>query len=297
MEKCFDRLEHKAIMATLEYFNFGKKFIRWTSLFYNKFLIQIQNFGFLSEKWIKGRGGNQGCPLSPGLYLLTAEIRANKLRTHRGIKGIKVKEMEYLTSQFADDTDLYLSYDQETITNTFQVLTGIETNTGLRVSYDKTTMYRTGSLAHTKAKLWTPRKITWSNDYINTLRVNLYCDHKECEENILEVVTKMRAVAKMWYFRNMTLYGKVTVINALMASLFVYKMQVLPVITDRITTQVEAVIKEFLWHGKKEKIPLATLMLDKKDGGLNLVNIKVKHLTLLCNWVSDCENFFLKLGT
>ena len=25
MEKCFDRLEHKAIMASLEYFNFGKK--------------------------------------------------------------------------------------------------------------------------------------------------------------------------------------------------------------------------------------------------------------------------------
>ena len=130
MEKCFDRLEHKAIFSSLRYFNFGEKFVQWVKLFYNQFYIQTQNFGYLSNKWIKGRGCNQGCPLSPGLYLLTAEVMANKLRMHQGIKGITIGSIEYLISQFADDTDLYLSFDQETITNTFQVLSDIEDNTG-----------------------------------------------------------------------------------------------------------------------------------------------------------------------
>ena len=80
MEKCFDHLEHKAIMSSLSYFGFGDCFMHWISLFYNSFYFCCQNFGNLSTFKLKERGLNQGCPLSPGLYLLTAEILANKIR-------------------------------------------------------------------------------------------------------------------------------------------------------------------------------------------------------------------------
>ena len=30
-------------------------------------------------------------------------------------------------------------------------------------------------------------------------------------------------------------------------------------------------------------------MLNKEDGGLGLVNIRVKHESLLCNWIIDCD--------
>ena len=62
MEKCFDRLEHQAIMASMRYFNFGESLIQLISLFYNKFNICTQNFGYLSEFWIKGRGVIKGTP-------------------------------------------------------------------------------------------------------------------------------------------------------------------------------------------------------------------------------------------
>ena len=101
----------------------------------------------------------------------------------------------------------------------------------------------------------------------------------------------MKAVAKIWYYRKMTLMGKVLVINSLMASLFVYKMQVLPIITDTVVPQVEGAFKDFLWQGKREKIPLETLMLNKEDGGLGLVNIQIKHEALLYNWINDCREF------
>ena len=63
----------------------------------------------------------------------------------------------------------------------------------------------------------------------------------------------------MWYYHRMSLIGKVTVINSLMASLFVYKMQVLPVIDDTLIDQIETIILDFLWQGKKEKIALPIL--------------------------------------
>ena len=291
MEKCFDRLEHTAILESLRYFNFGPKFTHWISLFYTNFNICTQNFGFLSKFWKKERGSNQGCPLSPGIYLLMAEIMANKLRNNKEIRGIKVGGIEYLISQFTDDTDLYLWYDQKNIDATFKTLSGIEENTGLRISYDKTTMYRVGSLANTDTKLITPRKINWSNEYINTLGVNLYNDNELREQNLMEVVNKMEAISNMWYYRTMSLMGKVVVINSLMASLFVYRMQTIPLLSDRLAQKIDDMFNKFLWHGKKPKISLQILQKKKEDGGLGLVDIRAKHKSLLFNWILDTMHY------
>ena len=39
MEKCFDHLEHSAIIGSLRYFNFGEAYINWIKLFYTKILV------------------------------------------------------------------------------------------------------------------------------------------------------------------------------------------------------------------------------------------------------------------
>ena len=54
MEKCFDRLEHRALLASLQYFNFGEYFINWIELFYTKFNICTQNFG--NSLWLLAQG-------------------------------------------------------------------------------------------------------------------------------------------------------------------------------------------------------------------------------------------------
>ena len=145
MEKCFDRLSHEAIINSFRYFNFGEEYIQWISLFYNKIQVCTQNFGFCSDFFTKTRSTNQGCPFSPSAYLLTGEILANKIRLNDLVKGIKIGEIEYLLSQFADDTDLYLMYDVTVLNAVISTLSDIEANTGLKVSYDKTSLYRIGS--------------------------------------------------------------------------------------------------------------------------------------------------------
>ena len=252
-------------------------------------MICTQNFGFLSDFWVKGQGVNQGDPLSPSIYLLSAEIMANKIRDHPGIKGICINDIEYLISQFADDTDLFLSFEQETLTNVFNVLANIETNTGLKVSYDKTTLYRIGSLAKSDARLITPKGVNWSNDFINTLGVTISADKRVMKSNFSMVIAKMKTVANMWYYRNLTLLGKVLLINSLMSSLFVYKMQVLPLISDQEIHEIEAIMKEFLWKGRKEKISLSILKAGKYEGGVGLVDIKAKHKALLFNNILDAK--------
>ena len=106
--------------------------------------------------------------------------------------------------------------------------------------------------------------------------------------NIAEIIVKMKTVAKMWYYRTMTLHGKVTVVNSLIASLFVYRMQVLTILSVKQLEEIQETITDFLWSGKKPKIPMETLCASREDGGLGLANFKVKHESLLCTWVKDC---------
>ena len=140
---------------------------------------------------------------------------ASKLRNHPGIRGINVNSTMYLLSQFADDTDLYLPYDQEVLNNVFEVLADVETNTGLRVSYEKTTLYRIGSLKDSSAKLYTPRGVKWSNEFVNTLGIDISTDEKIVKRNLNDTIAKMKAVSSMWYYRSMTILGKITIINSL----------------------------------------------------------------------------------
>ena len=73
-------------------------------------------------------------------------------------------------------------------------------------------------------------------------------------------------------------------VNSLIASLFVYKMMVLPLMPKDIVKNLENVIREFIWDGKKAKIAYAVLQNDKNSGGLGLVNFRSKEVALKSSW-------------
>ena len=56
------------------------------------------------------------------------------------------------------------------------------------------------------------------------------------------------------------------VINTLVASLFVYKMMVLPTIPKEVIKSVEWEMKNYLWNGGKAKIAFETLKNPTKQG-------------------------------
>ena len=56
---------------------------------------------------------------------------------------------------------------------------------------------------------------------------------------------KLETVAELWYYRSLTLMGKVLVVNTLFTSLFVYKMQVLPPIEENLLLKIETAISQW----------------------------------------------------
>ena len=84
---------------------------------------------------------------------------------------------------------------------------------GLKVSYEKTLLYRVGSLAKSDAMIYTSKPFGWSNDVIDTLgiKINKYGEiDRSCVE---EVFNKVRQMCECWAYRGSTLTGKVLIIN------------------------------------------------------------------------------------
>ena len=150
-------------------------------------------------------------------------------------------------------------------------------------------MYRVGSLKDSNAELYTSKNYVWTSKPIATLGVKIGCDGILDNSNFKEVIEKLRKVSLSWINGQMTLMGKVTVINTLMGSLFVYKMMSLCNINREDLEEAKKIIRDFLWSGKRAKISLETLMKKKDYGGLKLINMVMKEKALKASRVFGLE--------
>ena len=271
-EKCFDRIDHNSIRAVFKYFKFGDIFIDMLMILYKDFKLCTSNNGYLSPILKKNRGINQGCPGSPLVYTYCGEILNHLIKQNTSIKGIPMPFLSNILSQFADDTGAFLKFECITIEEFGRTLQTIEAQMGLKVSYDKTTLYRVGLIRNSNAKLYTAQNFKWSNDSIDTLGVKLSCDKNLDVSNFLDIVNKVENICSQWKNRTLTLSGKVLLINSLMGSLYIYKMLSLQNVANTEIDKFYKTVKLFLWGNKRAIVRLETLMKKKHQGGLGLVN-------------------------
>ena len=128
------------------------------------------------------------------------EILAHRIKGNPDIQGIKMGKnaVKNVITQFADDTSLYLIYSETTLNAAISELMYIETNTGLKVSYDKTCVYRLGSLKHTNAKIYTTKELKWSNGDIDMLGVKIVNTENQSLTQFNDIIQKAKNVAKSW---------------------------------------------------------------------------------------------------
>ena len=110
-----------------------------------------------------------------------------------------------------------------------------------------------------------------------------------CEINYSNLLNKAEAVLDSWKSRTLSLFGKITIINVLVASLFVYKMTVLPSIPQKYVKQLNTMMSRFIWNQKRAKIPLNVLQLSKDMGGAGLVDFAKKDISLKTSWIQTLQ--------
>ena len=154
--------------------------------------------GYVSKFFHKTRGVNQGCPASLLIFSFCVELMSRLILQNVNIKRITIHGVESILSQFADDTAAFLEYNEIVINEFANTLSTVEAQMGLKISYEKTTIYRVGSLHNTNAQFYTQRNFKWSNEDIKLLGMSIPCDGSYSNKNWSDVIDKIRKTCQSW---------------------------------------------------------------------------------------------------
>ena len=161
----------------------------------------------------------QGCPLSPFLFVLTAELMSNKIRQSDTVKGVSLCGNEIKISQFADDTNLICA-DIPSVENALQILVDFGKISGLTLNKEKTKAMWLGRLAKNKDK---PLGFKWVSCPTRFIGVYLSYDKKGNDyQNFDLKIGKLQTNLDMWRMRDLTLFGRVLIVKSLGISQLIY---------------------------------------------------------------------------
>ena len=177
----------------------------------------------------------QGCPLSPYLFILCAEILGAAVRRDSLISNIQISDIECKISQYADDTTLILDGTRSSIERSFVLLNIFAKLSGLKVNYEKTEALWIGSFKNRTDKPAINQNITWSVRKVKSLGVWFSTSKEEAVVlNYQEKKEKISKILSCWLLRRLTLLGKVTVIKSLAASQLVFA--IFAILSERNTS-------------------------------------------------------------
>ena len=107
----------------------------------------------------------------------------------------------------------------------FKILKDFERFAGLKVNYNKTELLRIGSVRDGDASFYSDFKLKWSEGSIKILGLLCVNDLDEMAEiNYAALFKKMETITQLWSKRNLTLLGKIVVVNTLIMPLFTYNI-------------------------------------------------------------------------
>ena len=110
---------------------------KWISTFYTNSESSVLNNGFCTNYFKLSRGVRQGCPLSPYLFILAAEVLATRIRQDKTVRGITIFGTESKISQFADDTSAFCD-NLSSVQNLIRIVNDFGTSSGLKLNAPKT---------------------------------------------------------------------------------------------------------------------------------------------------------------
>ena len=286
-EKAFDTVSWNFIQDALHFFNFGDSIKSWIYTFYNDIKSCVIQNGVVSDYFYPERGCRQGDPISPYLFLLCAEILGILIRNNKDIKGITIEGVEYKLSQYADDTTIFTDGSPSSLDGIIRILDYFATLSGLKINPSKTKMIWIGSKKFSKDVFHHSRwKFEWNNKTFNLLGVEFTINLSDMLEiNYKYKVEEIKRIMKHWEKRNLTPFGRLTVIKTLLIPKLNHLICTIPNPSQSMINSLEKDFYNFLWKSKRHKIKKNVAIQDYEDGGLKMINYADFITALKSSWV------------
>ena len=286
-EKAFDSLAWSFIMKTLDFFKFGPELKRWINIFYTDISACVAVNGSYTGWFQIQRGVRQGDPLSPYLYLISAEILSLLIKKNKDIKGIKLADdVEALLSQFADDTSLFLDGTEKCFKACVYCLEEFTELSGLKMNFEKTQIVWIGSTKNSETKFMRDKNFIWNPGIFKVLGITLSTNIKEIVPlNYSNKLKEIESLLKLWSRRHLTPFGKITVIKSMALAKIVHLFINLPDPSKNFLTQLHKLFNTFLWDSKRAKLNKDISCADYHEGGLKMVDVYSFLAAMKINWL------------
>ena len=283
-EKAFDRVEWNWLFSTLESFNFGTKFVSWLKILYKDAKSCIMTNGVQSEYFDISRGIRQGDSLSALLYIIQFEPLAHKLRTSSLIEGISLnlkhcenENIEVRGCQYVDDSNSMLK-SKENISQFLHIMYRFEKTSGSKMNMHKSV----GLTIHENMEeVVEDLRLTAGPAKVLGVPLGKNKNMKEFWESL---IAKMKTKLDIWKSRDLSLEGRSYLIQSIAVSQILYAIE-MQHIDEKHIKEIDKIIWDFLWCGKKCTIARNICTLPRHMGGLGLADLKTKIKVKRVNWI------------
>jgi hypothetical protein len=281
LEKAFDRVSHEALQILLEKFNFPVPFRSTVSAIYDNSEVLLSVGGSKLVGPIKVYSGTkQGCPLSPLLFTLIAELLTQCIIKDPLFVGIFFGECQKKTAAYADDTAILCS-DVNDFNIALHHLDRYEKATGMKQNKKKTEIVTNSEELKNLAQelgYATPSE----SKYLGC-PVGINPDYSKLWQR---VINKMKVAAEDWRTRSTAIGDRVMIAKTMILSKIWYYGSILP-LDEAIIKEVENITTKFVWNNKTPKVGRYQTRKTKINNGLNLWDIESKIRGLQCNWILE----------
>ena len=284
--KAYDILIRCFIWDTMKEFGFSDYTIKNIKGLYKDSMGMLCVNGFISKTFDIKSGVLQGCPLSGLLYIISGEPLARAIHKDIIIKGFRLpSQQEIKMVQHVDDKTLLVN-DQKSILNSLEVIRKFSEMSGSVINYSKSFIIKLG---HCRNDLQEQRvdfqgiKIISEEDnhgcraFLGILFSSVPVTY--VDKNFYEVTKKCQKILDIWDDRNLSLIGRILVVNTLVISKLVYILQTVNITKKRLEF-LEKRISKFIWKGMGSKLKLGILEWGRERGGLGLIPVDLKARSL-----------------
>ena len=193
---------------------------------------------------------------------------------------------EHKISQYADDTTLITRANESSIRTSMSVLKEFENISGLQINKEKTKVINIGGWRGSRIKFCEELSLDWTNKFISLgIEYNIDDFNNITDININNKIREIQKLVYIWSSRNLTPYGKITIIKSLLISKITHILLSLPSPNQKTFEELENIFKRFVWNYKNPKFRKEITENLKDLGGLKMSNLETFDAALKISWL------------
>lgn len=277
--KAFDTVEHKFILQSLTKFGFGIYFSKAIKTLYKNGNSSIKLMSGTSPRFNLSRGIRQGCPTSPYLFLIVAQLLAVHIKSST-VKGISLIGKELIITQLADDTTLFLQNEHQ-ISDAVEAVKEFSKASGLYLNLNKCELMAIKECS--KSDIF---NIPIRNEILYLGILVTKDQRRRISLNFNPIILKTQKKINQWLLRDLSLRGRVLITKAEGISRLTYAALALH-LDNKLLKEIDKMLFDFIWKNRTHYIKKTVIMNSYENGGLNFLDFATLNNTFKINWLKQ----------